>query len=37
MLSLMFMTPMMLFPGEYSIDDAWSFEELEEHITKGYL
>ncbi|XP_042376689.1 uncharacterized protein LOC121970206 isoform X1 [Zingiber officinale] len=23
--------------GEYSVDDAWNFEELEEHITKGYL
>ncbi|OAY69842.1 tRNA pseudouridine synthase B, partial [Ananas comosus] len=23
--------------GEYSVNDAWSFEELQEKITKGYL
>lgn len=23
--------------GEYSADDAWEFQELEEQITKGYM
>ncbi|XP_038986866.1 pentatricopeptide repeat-containing protein At3g48250, chloroplastic-like [Phoenix dactylifera] len=23
--------------GEYSVDDAWNFQELQEQITKGYL
>ncbi|CAL9054333.1 uncharacterized protein LOC103988265 [Musa acuminata AAA Group] len=23
--------------GEFSVDDAWSFEELQEHIVKGYF
>uniref|UniRef100_A0A0A9GC44 tRNA pseudouridine(55) synthase n=1 Tax=Arundo donax TaxID=35708 RepID=A0A0A9GC44_ARUDO len=23
--------------GEYSVNDAWNFNELEEQITKGYL
>jgi hypothetical protein len=23
--------------GEYKVNDAWNFDELEEQITKGYL
>jgi hypothetical protein len=25
------------FAGEYSVNDAWNFGELEEQIIKGYL
>jgi len=28
---------MLSLAGEYSADDAWSFQELQEQITKGYF
>lgn len=32
-----FMDILCSFTGEFSVDDAWTFQELEERIIKGYF